>query len=79
MPGVRTDMKVSNTNCGPSKQSFDDSAALCPAIKDEDDDDIFGGDSDSDDGNDYKPRPQLPQPSVNMRSLGSLISEWKSS
>jgi hypothetical protein len=80
MPGVRIGMEVSNTHSGSGKQPFND-IALRPAIKDEDDDEIFGGDSDSngDDGNDYKPRPQLPQPNVNMRSLGSLISEWKSS
>ncbi|CAN9263461.1 unnamed protein product [Alternaria alternata] len=43
------------------------------------DDNIFAGSgSDNDNEGGYKPRPQLPQPNVNMRSLANLIKELDS-
>jgi hypothetical protein len=77
MPGIRTGME--NTHDGSVKQPNIDSVALQSHIKNESDNgDIFDGDvidGDSDDGHDYRPRPRLPQPNINMRSLASLISK----
>jgi hypothetical protein len=66
-----------NTHCSFANQLHANSSALPSAIKDEPDNgDIFAGsDSGSDGENGYKPRPQLPQPNVNMRNLASLISK----
>jgi hypothetical protein len=48
-----------------------------PLIKDEDDEDTFGGNEEHDfvDSGIYKPRPQLPKPFVFMRSLADIISK----
>ena len=66
-----------NTHRGSATQPHGNNSAFPSAIKDEaDNGDIFaGGDSDSDPEIGYKPRPQLPQPNVNMRSLANLISK----
>jgi hypothetical protein len=71
-----TSMNLSQaTNNTHHLQAHNNSMGFESAVKDElDDDDIFQ-ESDSDDEGAYKPRPQLPQPNVNMRSLGSLISK----
>ncbi|CAG5156292.1 uncharacterized protein ALTATR162_LOCUS4090 [Alternaria atra] len=66
-----------NTHRGSATQPHGNNSALPSAIKDEADngDTFAGGDSDSDPEIGYKPRPQLPQPNVNMRSLANLIKE----
>ncbi|KAG9185179.1 hypothetical protein G6011_07723 [Alternaria panax] len=71
---------VDNTHRSSAGQLHASSSALSSAIKDEvDNSNIFAGsDSDSDDENGYKPRPQLLQPNVNMRSLASLMKELDS-
>ena len=78
MPGF-TSMEVSANNGTPpsfDKQAHSNNNALQPLVKDEDNDrgDLFD-DADDYDETVYKPRPQLPQPNVHMRSLASLISE----
>jgi hypothetical protein len=59
----------------PNTQAHNNNAAPDSVVKDELDDGDFLEESDTDDGGVYKPRPQLPQPNVHMRSLGSLISK----
>jgi hypothetical protein len=78
MPGLytSTSMNLSQATTNTHHlQAHDNIVGFESAVKDElDDGDIFQ-ESDSDDVDAYKPRPQLPQPNVNMRSLGSLISK----
>jgi hypothetical protein len=81
MPGLYTSSSMdlsqatSTTLRKSAKPAQHNSIALESAVKDEFDDSDLFQESDSDDGDTYKPRPQLPQPNVHMRSLGSLISE----
>jgi hypothetical protein len=65
--------RASNNTQRPSNG---DHAALPPLIKDElDDRDLFNEEEEDHDDGSYRPRPQLSQPNVHMRSLASLISE----
>jgi hypothetical protein len=79
MPGFYISMELNQATILDNTQRSSNAQAytyIAPesVVKDElDDGDLFQ-ESDSDDGGVYKPRPQLLQPIVHMRSLGSLIS-----
>lgn len=76
MPGFM-EVSTSDAQSGPYTQVHENDSAPQSPIKDELDGDDVLVDPDSDDHNPtvYKPRPQLPPPNVNMRSLKSLISK----
>jgi hypothetical protein len=66
---------ATNTQRSSDNQVQNNQGTPPPLVKDEfDDRDLFQDEDDLDDGR-YKPRPQLSQPNVHMRSLASLISK----
>jgi hypothetical protein len=71
MEGAISTQRTSND------QVQNNQSTLPPLIKDESDDhDLFQDvDDHNDDDGGYRPRPQLSQPNVHMRSLASLISK----
>jgi hypothetical protein len=71
------EVDATNDNAQPlNKNAHNYRNELQPFVKDESDDngDLFD-DADDHDEEVYKPRPQLPQPNVYMRSLAGIIGE----
>ncbi|KAF2847720.1 hypothetical protein T440DRAFT_455777 [Plenodomus tracheiphilus IPT5] len=78
MPGPASmEMSTTTTSCSSTKQELHEDIPLRTFIKDEPTPDRNGDFSDNaDDAKDdesYRPRPQLPRPQVNLRSLADLM------